>query len=436
MTNDITTTARRKAIRAAGIGNFVEWYDFALYGYFATTIADQFFPGHDPTAKLLSTFAVFAVGFLIRPLGGIVFGHLGDRIGRRAALMAAVLLMSTATLAIGVLPGYTTIGLVAPVLLLLCRLAQGFSAGGEQVGANTFIIEYAPTRQRGRYAATIPAWVAGGTITAAGLAFAANQLLPPDWGWRLPFLLAAPLGVIGLYLRLRIEESPEFQAVQQAGQVEQAPLVEAVRTAKAPMLTLFGFAISNALGFYLMAAYTTSYITAQLHRSSAVALGSSTLALLSFGTAAIIGGRLSDRFGRIPVAAASTLSLAALVVPAFMLIRLDHVAGALIGQALIAACVGPISTTTCLLTVELFPTRIRYSASALSYNLCYTMFGGTAAYVATWLVANTGSTLAPALYLATAATVSAATSLLWLPRTLNRSTQPLPVSTTPIPDIA
>ncbi|WP_021591798.1 MFS transporter [Actinomadura welshii] len=436
MTTYVTPATRRSAVRAAGIGNFVEWYDFALYGYFATTIATQFFPGHDPTARLLSTFAVFAVGFAIRPVGGVVFGHLGDRLGRRTALTLAVVLMSVATLGIGLLPGYATVGLLAPALLLVCRLAQGFSAGGEQVGANTFIIEYAPDGQRGRYAATIPIWVAAGTITAAVFAFAAGQALPEAWGWRVPFLLAAPLGLIGLYLRLRIEDSPEFRAVEEAGEIEQAPLLEALRTSKLRMLLLFGWAITNAVGFYLMASYTTSYITSELGRSDATALISSSLALVAFAVSAGIGGRLSDRHGRVPVAATAAVALAVVAVPAFDLVRGDHLAGVLLGQALIGLCLGPISCTTCLLTVELFAPRIRYSASALSFNLCYTAFGGTAAYVATWLVSTTGAQLSPAIYLATVAVISTVTAVGGLSRVLPaRSVRPLsgPAPTTAAP---
>jgi MFS transporter, MHS family, proline/betaine transporter len=433
MTTTITPTpaARRKAVRAAGIGNFVEWYDFALYGYFATTIADQFFPGHDPTASLLATFAVFGVGFVIRPIGGVVFGRLGDRIGRRTALMAAVVLMSLATLAIGVLPGYGAIGLLAPLLLLVCRLAQGFSAGGEQVGANTFIIEYAPPGQRGRYASTIPMWVAAGTITAAGLALAAGQWLPAEWGWRVPFLLAGPLGVIGLYLRMRIEDSPEFRQIRAAGEIASAPLSEAIRTAKLPMLVLFGWAMINALGFYLMAGYLTSYITKELGRSSELALGSSCVGLLAFGVSAAVGGRALDRYGRIRVAVTASVSMAVVAYPAFVLIQTDNLAAVLLGQAMIGLFLGTISCTTCLLTVELFPARIRYSASALAYNLCYTVFGGSAAYVATWLVATTDSAGAPAVYLTCAAVVSACSAAFGLSRTLRPARQPVEEFQTP-----
>lgn len=413
-----TAAARRKAVRAAGIGNFVEWYDFALYGYFATTIADQFFPGDDPTARLLSAFAVFGVGFVVRPIGGVVFGRIGDRVGRRTALVTAVVLMSLATLAIGVLPGYSSVGAVAPLLLLLCRLAQGFSAGGEQVGANTFIIEYAPPGQRGRYAATIPMWVAAGTITAAGLALATAALLPAKWGWRVPFLLAGPLGVIGLYLRLRIEDSPEFRQIREAGEIASAPLSEAIRTMKLPMLVLFGWAMINALGFYLMAGYLTSYITKELGRSSELALGSSCVGLLAFGVSAAVGGRAADRHGRVPVAVTAALSLAVVAYPAFALIRTDHVAAVLLGQALIGLCLGTVSCTTCLMTVELFPAHIRYSAAALSYNLCYTVFGGSAAYVATWLVATTDTPGAPAVYLTCAAVISTCAAAFGFPRTL------------------
>ncbi|MFE3572666.1 MFS transporter, partial [Bacillus subtilis] len=257
--------AQRRVMAAGAIGHFVEFYDFALYGYFATTIAALFFPKSSPATALLSTFAIFAVSFFMRPVGGIVFGHLGDKIGRRAALLWSLMLMSAGTVVIGLLPGYTQIGLAAPILLLLCRMVQGFSAGGEYSSANIFMIEYAPYRMRGRYASVAPAAGAFSAMFAPMVAVAATSTTTTaqlaSWGWRLPFLAAAPLALIGLYLRLRVEESPVFAELRARGNVEPAPLKQAFKIAKKPMVVLFLWVMSSAAGYYIVSTFLVSYMT-------------------------------------------------------------------------------------------------------------------------------------------------------------------------------
>ncbi|MFE3003473.1 MFS transporter, partial [Nocardia sp. NPDC059246] len=218
MSNTDTATARRRALAAGAIGNFIEWYDFSLYGFFATTIAHSFFPKSDPTAALLSTFAIFGISLLVRPLGAVAFGHLADKIGRRPALTLSVVLMSAATVAMGVLPGYADIGIAAAVLLFICRLAQGFSAGGEYSGSAAFVIEHAPPGRRGRYASFVTISVFASAVFAVLVAMLTTSATTPEqlatWGWRLPFFVAAPLAVVGLYLRLRVDESPVFEALR------------------------------------------------------------------------------------------------------------------------------------------------------------------------------------------------------------------------------
>lgn len=396
---------RRKAITAGGIGNFVEWFDFALYAQFATIIGFHFFPSDDPTASLLSTFAVFAVGFLARPVGGLLFGQYGDRKGRKAALSVAVLLMSAATLAIGLTPSFATIGVAAPVLLLVWRILQGLSAGGEYAGASSFVVEHAPVGKRALFASINPIATALGTI-AGGLVGLAVTLAIPDpqlteWGWRIPFLIAGPLGVIGLYLRSKVEETPEFSAVlkeQAESEQKHAPVREAFRTTKARMVILFGWAALNAVSFYLLTSYMVAYMTQRVGFSQSEALLIYIVGLLAFAVACPVAGALIDRFGPPVVAIGSSLALAAVVIPAFGMMETQNMASAIIGLSLYGIVVACIATLTPLLMVDLFPARIRYTASAVSYNLAYAVFGGTAPYLATWMVSRTDVGESPGYY--------------------------------------
>jgi MFS transporter, MHS family, proline/betaine transporter len=217
-----------RATIGASIGNLVEWFDFAVYGYLATTLAVVFFPSGNPTASLLSTFAVFAAAFFVRPLGGLFFGPLGDRIGRQRVLATVIILMSLATFAIGLLPGYATIGIWAPLLLVVCRLLQGFSAGGEFGGGATFLAEYSPDDRRGYMVSWLEFSTLIGFILGSGSVLVMNSALGEDamiaWGWRIPFLIAGPLGIVGLYIRLRLEDTPEFRALESTGEVSESPL--------------------------------------------------------------------------------------------------------------------------------------------------------------------------------------------------------------------
>lgn len=419
MPTDSPLSPARKALIAAGIGNFVEWYDFGLYGYFATTIAALFFSAETPTAGLLSTFAVFGVGFIVRPLGGILFGHLGDRIGRRTTLAAAVLLMSVSSLAIGLLPTYDSIGLSAPILLFIFRLLQGFSAGGEYAGSNTFLIEFAPAGRRGRYASAIPVSVVLGTAFGVLIAIIVSATLSSSamhsYGWRIPFLLAAPLGIAGLYLRLCIEESPVFIQLRQAATVERAPLAEAFRCSLRGMLVFFGYAMTNAVGFYLLAGYMVSYLTGTVKFSSGKASIAYLVALLAFAAFSFVGGHFVDRFKRKRIALLGCGGVLVITVPSFLLLGQGSLASAVLGEVLFVLFLSIVSLMSSVLVVEMFPAPVRYSAGSLSYNLCYTAFGGSAPYVATALVEDTGNRLAPGYYLLIVTAISILVIALALP---------------------
>lgn len=403
MEYNIDASVRKKAITAAGIGNFVEWFDFVLYAQFAAIIAGHFFPSDNPTTGLLATFAVFALGFFARPIGGIIFGHYGDKHGRKKALAAAVLLMSIATLAIGLTPTYASIGLAAPLLLTLWRVCQGLSAGGEYAGSSSFVIEFAPKGKQALYGSINPIATALGIIGGASMGLLINKTLSTelvtDWGWRIPFLIAGPLGIIGLYLRNKVEETPEFKLIKKASaDVKHAPLLEAFKTSKSQMWTLFGWAAVNAIAFYLLTGYMITYMTTTVGMSRSDALIAYIVAMIVFSIACFFAGLAIDRLGIKKVAVTSAILMMIIIIPSFNLLETGNVSNAILGMSIYGFIVGFIATVTPLLMVVLFPAHIRYSASALSYNLAYGLLGGTAPYVATYLIAQTGNNTMPGYY--------------------------------------
>ncbi|MFE3000845.1 MFS transporter [Nocardia sp. NPDC059246] len=408
--NNGNDAARRKALLAGAIGTFVEMYDLALYGFFATTIATLFFPKGNSVTALLSTFAIFAVGFVVRPIGAVVWGHIGDKVGRRPALFMAVIVMSVGTVGMGLLPGYDQIGLAAPALLLLFRLVQGFSVAGEYAGGTIFILEYAPAGRRGRYASTLPSSANIGTIFGALVAVLMTSTTTSEqlssWGWRVPFLFALPLTLVALLLRLKVEESPAFTALQTEGRVESAPLVEAFKMAKKPMLLFIGWAMTPSVSGYLVNAFLISYLTRSAHFSNTQSLLILVVSLLTSTGGCIVAGRLIDAAGKKRVAIVYALGLGAWAIPSFALLPHSSLLGAFMVIAVFVIFSSGVSTTLSLLIFDLFPARVRVSASALGYNICQMVFGGTAPFVATFLI-NAGHPLGPGYYLAGLATVSA-----------------------------
>ena len=253
----ISPAVRRRAATAATIGNFIEWYDFVIYGYFAVQISAAFFPDAAPATGLMTTFATFGVALLVRPLGALVFGSIGDRIGRRTTLSIVIIMASVATFAIGCIPGYATIGIAAPVLLVVARLVQGFSAGGEYGGATSFMIEYAPSDRRGLYGSLQAMTQGMAMLTGSLLGASMNAWMSADalasWGWRIPFLIALPMGMVGIYLRLQLEETPAFVAAQKAsGTKESAPLREILKNHWYPILQSVGFVTGSIVFTYLV----------------------------------------------------------------------------------------------------------------------------------------------------------------------------------------
>ncbi len=414
----------RRVLTSAAIGQFVEWYDFVIYAYSAAIIAKLFFPNADPTAALLSTFAIYAVGFVMRPLGGFIFGPLGDRIGRRRVLSLVILMMGAATLCIGLLPTYEQIGLLAPILLVVCRLVQGLSAAGETVGSNAFVAEHAPSDRRGLYVGFTYSFANLPPIAAALLVLLLTNVLTGEayasWGWRIPFLIGGPLALVGLYIRHKVDESPAFQATKAARNVAASPLRDAVRDQKKAMGFSFALAAFSSLGFYTLAGYFVSYLITTVGLNSNAALISNSVALFVAFLTMIFGGHLSDRLGRKPVLIAGLVINALVCIPAYLIAAQGSLATAILGQSLLAFGCGLFWGPVGIALMELFPTRTRYSASAISYNLAYTIFGGTAPLLGTWLVMQSGSKIAPAVYMC-AVSIAVLLVVLRIPETYRSS---------------
>jgi MHS family proline/betaine transporter-like MFS transporter len=414
----------RKVTGAAAAGTVVEWFDFAIYGFLAPIIARTFFPSGDHITGLLQTFAVFAVAFALRPLGGAFFGTLGDRIGRKKVLALTVLLMSGATATIGVLPSYSSIGIWAAVLLTLARSVQGLSAGGEYAGAVTYVIEHAPAGQRSRYSSWMPAATFASFSGAALLCYLLTANLPAEamdsWGWRIPFLVAVPLGLVAFYIRQRLDESPLFQEVLNSATASHSPLSQTMHQQWRPMLILGGYISLTALSFYTFSTYMTTFLREVAHLPADQVLMSNVIALAFAAALAPVLGRVCDRIGRRTTMVASVVLLGGLAIPAYLLASTGGFGNALAGQILLAVGAVTANVVTAVLLSEVFPTAVRYTASAITYNVSYAIFGGTAPFVATFLIASTGNNLAPAIYL----TVIAAAALLaafLLPETSGRS---------------
>jgi MFS transporter, MHS family, proline/betaine transporter len=404
----VDSSVLKRAVVAGLIGHLVEWYDYGVYAYVATTLAVVFFPSTDPTAALLAVFATFAVAFFARPLGGLFFGSLGDRIGRQRCLATVVVLISLATFAIGVLPSYASVGVLAPVLLLSARVLQGFSAGGEIPGATSFINEYAPDHRRGLLSSLLPAASATGLLFGATLITILKSSLSDDalisWGWRVPFLLALPLGLIGLYLRLKIEDTPLFRALVKAADVSPTPIRSSLTEQFRWIAVAFGATLSYGVGFYVVPSYMPTYLSKVTNFGVLSIFAVTAAVLLAHIIALPLWGALSDRVGRKPVIMGGSIALVILTYPAFLLIAHgNNLAFAIVGGAtlggLIAACAAPLFA----FMAELFPTRVRYSSVSIGYNLSVMTFGGTAPFIATFLIDRTGSYIAPSFYLLAAA---------------------------------
>jgi MHS family proline/betaine transporter-like MFS transporter len=396
----------RRAIWAAAIGNLLEWYDFGVYAYLASLIAAKFFPGSDPTASLLASFAAFGVGFLARPLGGIVIGRLGDIKGRKTALVLTIFLMAFGTVGLGLLPTYDSIGVWAPILLVIMRLVQGLAAGGEWGTSTAFMIEWAPQGRRGFFGSFQQVSTAGGTLLGSAVAaimtssFSSAAML--DWGWRVPFLLGAALLVVGAYMRQNVDETPSYEASRQATASQPA-------AAGFPLgARAFGFTIFWTIAYYTLLVWMPSFTQRFAGLSPSQALWSNTIGLIAMVIAVPCWGTLSDKVGRRPILMASAILIGALSYPLFSLMAGGTgLALVLPLQILFGILLALYSGAGPAAISEIFPTHLRSTWMTSGYALSVAIFGGFAPFVATWLIQATGSPVAPTyLYLLPAAVIS------------------------------
>ena len=396
----------RKVALSSFLGNFIEWFDYASYSYLATIIAAVFFASDD-TSGLIMTFAVFAISFVARPIGAFVWGSLGDKKGRKWTLSVSIFLMSGATFCIGLLPTYAMVGMLAPILLLVCRIVQGFSASGEYAGAATFLAEYAPADRRGVYCSLVPASTSVGLLVGSGIATLMFFLLPADaintWGWRIPFLLAGPLGFIAHYIRTKLEDSPTYHAMQDAMKAEpgetQHPVRDLLSKHLKKLVISFGACMLNAVGFYAVLTYLPVYLEDAVGMEAGLASLATNISLVAYVAFIFGSGWISDHFGRKKMLITACVAFIVLTVPAFTLLNSGEFATVLIVELVLCLILTINDGTLSSYLTETFPTEVRYTGFAVSFNLANALFGGTASLICTALISATGNNLAPAVYL-------------------------------------
>jgi MHS family proline/betaine transporter-like MFS transporter len=416
---------RRRIVIGAGIGTAIEYYDFTIYAFLATTIAQVFFPKSDPTAGLLSTFAIFAASFFLRPFGGIVIGHLADRLGRRRALTLSVAGMVAASVLIGFIPSYGAIGVLAPAVLVLLRCVQAFSAGGELGTAASYVAEQSPVERRGYLTGFVNLGTVSGTLLAS-FTVALTRALVPDvdfagWGWRIPFLVSLPLGIIALLVRLRMEESIAFEEIAKEHEIKKSPALGVLKARPRAVLVVIALALTSNASYWTVFTYMSTLLQTQHVIDAKTAAWSTTATLVLAAITMPFWSHLSDRFGRKSVMMTVNGIFVLASYPLFMLATHSATVGILVQLVLgqITACYLANLLAT---LAETLPASMRVSGFALGYNIASILAGGSAGYIATWLVSRTGNPASPAFFVMTATAVAFVASAL-MRETANRPLQ-------------
>ncbi|PKB32205.1 MHS family proline/betaine transporter-like MFS transporter [Pseudonocardia alni] len=400
--DEVEPSVLRRAVAASAIGNATEWFDYGIYAYLTVELTNAFFPGE---LGYLGTLLGFAISFVLRPLGGFVWGPLGDRIGRQKVLSMTIILMGVATFLIGVIPSYETIGWAAPALLFLLRIIQGFSTGGEYGGAATFMAEYAPDRKRGFWGSFLEfGTLAGFTLAVLvvfGLETAIGEQAMLDYGWRIPFMIALPLAMIGLYIRTKLEDTPVFRDLEAAGESESAAtgaLKDLLVRYWQPILALFGLVIALNVINYTLLTYMPTYLQTTLSMDSASADTVAVIGQVVMMLLIPFAGALSDRIGRKPCWWISLVGIFVLAIPMYMLMA-QSLPLAILGFTVLGLIyllqLGTISATF----PAMFPTHVRFAGMAISYNVATAAFGGTAPLINEAAIEGTGDVLFPAYYM-------------------------------------
>lgn len=417
---DLPKADRRKRLAAVGIGNFMEWFDFAIYGYFAAIIGAQFFPSGNPTAEMLSSLAVFAVGFISRPVGALFLGPIGDKFGRRTVLIITVLGMGIITALIGLTPSHASIGIAAPIIVVILRLFQGAMVGGEWTSAAAYIGESAPKDKRGLFASVVTA-TAGlaflvGTLTAALLQAVMDEQALNSWGWRVPFVFSLVMAVVAVYIRRKLEDTPVYEELErkrEAGTVEHTSFG---LKARAFIMTL-AFSGIFGVALYYFVTYANNHLTGAVgmeRMQSLLATGAAIVIYVCFNP---LVGAISDRIGRKPVLMTGIIGLILWAFPAFMLMNTGNAFLAFLGLTVFSFFVACCAVMNNVLLVEVFPASVRSTGSAIGYNVAYAALAGPGPLIAAALVASTGSLVSPAYYVIAVAIVALAVLLPMLKET-------------------
>lgn len=402
--NVVDIKETKKTVFATGIGNAMEWYDFGLYSYLAVIISQLFFsPVGNDELKLVFTFGTFAIAFLMRPLGGVIFGKIGDRFGRKIVLTTTIILMACSTLTIGLLPTYGQIGVWAPILLLAARVLQGFSTGGEYAGAMVYIAESSPDNKRNRLASGLEIGTLSGYILASVLASIFFITLSDQhmaaWGWRIPFLLGLPLGLVGLYLRKNLGESPIYESDVSEDESEEEGFFAILKNHKKDVLICFSAVAFFNITNYMLLSYMPSYLDEIIGLSNTTGTILIAIIMVIMIPLAFMFGKLSDHIGNKPVFLMGLGGLTLFSVLAFYFINLNTIVFVFLGIFMIGVLLATYEGTMPGSLPTMFTTDVRYRTLSVTFNVSVSLFGGTTPLVATWLVHQTGNSLTPAFYL-------------------------------------
>ena len=407
------TKTDRKGFRdtAAGIvGNVLEWYDFAAFGFLAPYIAVAFFPSDNEFAGLIKTFAIFAVGYLMRPLGAILFGHIGDRVGRREALLLSVIMMIVPTILLGMLPTYAAVGITAPILLLLLRLIQGLSIGGEFTASATFVSELAPEGRKGLHASLTMLGAILGILLGSGVAMVLSDTLGEEamasWAWRLPFLMGIILGAVAFWMRRSMSSSPEMNDIHAGKDDREHPLIEVLKNHRPAVLRLSSVVLMQGASFYVVFVWLSTYLKEIVQQPVSNPLLLNTIGLACLLPVIPLAGWLSDRFGRRVLLMTAGIGIFLCSWPLFIVFQQGDDGMILAGLVIFALLLGMAQGPTPAMMTELFPPEVRLTGIGIGYNVTLALFGGTAPLISTWLISATGTAIAPAFYLMAAAAIS------------------------------
>ncbi|WP_051908803.1 MFS transporter [Candidatus Odyssella acanthamoebae] len=400
-----------KTVTASLIGNLFEWYDFALFGYFAPIIGKLFFPSENKSVELIAAFGAFAAGYLIRPLGGMIFGHIGDRMGRKKAMVWSILLMAVPTALIGVLPTYAEIGIWAPILLMAIRMLQGISMGGNYGGSITFTTEHTDPSQRGLIGSFAVTSCLLGILVGSGAAALANYIFSEpelmSWGWRAPFIVGILICFVGFYIRRNIPESPEYIIAQEAGELKKNPIREVFASHGRTLVKVVMAVMLHDLSFYILLVYMATHLSTQLGLSQGMALAINTASLVVVSIFTVISAWLSDKIGRKAVLGGAAFLFVIGTIPLLSIVNNTQDPWVILGaQMLLSIAVGGYFGPLPALMVEAYPTAVRFSAVTITTNISGPLFGGTAPMLVTFLIDKTGSNMVPAFYLTFGAVIA------------------------------